>query len=451
MFTRLQLENFKGWEATGPIRLAPITVFFGSNSSGKTSLLQSILLLKQTAESSDRTRVIHPGDERSLVDLGTVPDVIFGKTTDRSLQILLGWTVPEPLDLPSHHRVDEIHFAVDVTVAPDGQPFVAQLSYVMQRAGAHATMRRVEGGGYELAALPRLLRRKGREGLLPPPVRFYGFPDEVANYFRNADWLADLVLALERQLGRVHYVGPLREYPKRSYLWAGDKPENVGTRGALAVAALLRARQDDVMVERSGDGRQWTEPFETTIASWLKHMTVIDDFRVRQIAEGRKEYEVRVRRAPRSAEVLITDVGFGVSQVLPVLVQSYYASPHSTVIFEQPEIHLHPRVQADLADLFIEVARSRRVQFIVESHSEHFLRRLQRRVAEAEMVAHDEVALYTCDVDEGHSTIQELKVDEYGNIANWPRDFFGDEMGDLAAMTLAGLKRQEAREADRGR
>jgi hypothetical protein len=70
-------------------------------------------------------------------------------------------------------------------------------------------------------------------------------------------------------------------------------------------------------------------------------------------------------------------------------------------------------------------------------------------VAEAEMVANEEVALYTCDVEAGHSTIQELQVDEYGNITNWPKDFFGDEMGDLAAMTLAGLKRQEAREADR--
>ena len=72
MFTEMSLKNFKGWEDTEEVRLAPITVFFGTNSSGKTSLLQSILLLKQTAESADRTRVLYPGDERTLVDLGTV-------------------------------------------------------------------------------------------------------------------------------------------------------------------------------------------------------------------------------------------------------------------------------------------------------------------------------------------------------------------------------------------
>ena len=301
---------------------------------------------------------------------------------------------------------------------------------------------REDAAGYDLSALPKLSRRKGRAWPLPAPIRFYGFPDEVANYFQNADWLADLALALEHQLDRVHYVGPLREYPQRSYLWAGERPANVGPRGRLAVPALLAARQDRRKIGRGeGKGRRY-EAFESLIARWLKQMGVIDDFTVHQIARGRKEYEVRVRRSPGSAEVLITDVGFGVSQLLPVLVQSYYAAEHSTVIFEQPEIHLHPKVQADLADVFIDAARYGKVQFVVESHSEHFLRRLQRRVAEAQVITNQEVALYTCDVEAGHSTIQELKVDEFGNIANWPKDFFGDEVGDLVKMAEAAMRRQ---------
>jgi len=450
VFTRLLLKNFKGWEDTGPIRLAPITVFFGSNSSGKTSLLQSILLLKQTAESLDRTRILHPGDDRTLVDLGTIQDLLFDHATDRRLEILIRWRLPKALVLPDKQRAQELQFKVEVKVTEEGQPFVAQLTYLMEEAHAHATMtRREDGTGYDLSAVPTLRRRQGRAWQLPSPIRFYGFPDEVANYFQNADWLADLALALEHQLDRVHYVGPLREYPQRSYLWAGERPANVGPRGRLAVPALLAARQEKRAIGRGeGKGRRY-EQFEPLIARWLKQMAVIDDFKVHQIAKGRKEYEVRVKRTPRSAEVLITDVGFGVSQVLPVLVQSYYAPEHSTVIFEQPEIHLHPRVQAELADVFIDAAKHCDVQFIVESHSEHFLRRLQRRVAEAKLITNEEVALYICDVEGTHSTIQELQVDVYGNITNWPKDFFGDEMGDLAAMTLAGLERQKAREADR--
>jgi predicted ATPase len=131
-----------------------------------------------------------------------------------------------------------------------------------------------------------------------------------------------------------------------------------------------------------------------------------------------------------------------VSQVLPVVVQCFYATPGSTVIFEQPEIHLHPRVQADLADVLIEASTLNGVQFIVESHSEHFLRRLQRRMAE-ETITKDHVALFVCDVVDGRSRIDSLGVDELGNITNWPKDFFGDEIGDLAAMTEAAMKRRK--------
>ncbi|MEB3267176.1 MAG: DUF3696 domain-containing protein, partial [Leptolyngbya sp.] len=148
---------------------------------------------------------------------------------------------------------------------------------------------------------------------------------------------------------------------------------------------------------------------------------------------------------PNAAPVLITDVGFGVSQVLPVLVLCYYAQPGSTVIFEQPEIHLHPSVQAGLADVFIEVAQQRNLQIIVESHSEHLLRRLQRRIAEGETISHEQTALYFCDMDDtGTSHLTPLALDEFGNINNWPPHFFGDEMGDLVAMSEAALQRRLA-------
>src|SRR5581483_4004256 len=112
-----------------------------------------------------------------------------------------------------------------------------------------------------------------------------------------------------------------------------------------------------------------------------------ESFEVRQIAAHRKEYEVVVRARGPQESVNLTDVGFGVSQVLPVVVQCFYAHPNTTIILEQPEIHLHPAVQTALADLFIEAVQAREegqdrsIQLIIESHSEHFLRRLQTRVA----------------------------------------------------------------------
>ena len=124
-----------------------------------------------------------------------------------------------------------------------------------------------------------------------------------------------------------------------------------------------------------------------------------------------------------------------------MLTLCYYAPPGSTIILEQPEIHLHPAVQSGLADVFIDVIKNRGVQIILESHSEHLLHRLQRRIAE-EQLTPDDVALYFTKIEDGESKLDELDVDPYGNIRNWPQNFFGDEMSDLAAMTEAAMQRQ---------
>jgi predicted ATPase len=488
VLTELSLERFKGWKTTGPLRLAPITLLFGANSSGKTSIIQALLLLKQTAESADRSRVLHTGDERTLVDLGTVSDLLYRHEPDESLSIGLQWkNVPLVSAAQAPEKRENQPSTARLAKIPDQQEAPATIGFTVKiRASTDAV--HVESATYRLgretielrrkhdeqekpaaeeptgtatpsAAPPpptpasaryelatsqfKLKRRKGRVWPLPAPVRFYGFPQEVTNYFQNADWLTDLALALENQLARIQYVGPLRERPWRSYKWAGEQPENVGTSGELAVHALLAARSAKLPVALGeGKGRRY-KPFHEVIAGWLTQMHMLDSFAVRPIAKGRKEYEVRVRRAREAPEVDITDVGFGVSQVLPVLVQSFYATANSTVIYEQPEIHLHPSIQADLADVLIEASRGRDVQFIVETHSEHLLRRLQRRIAEGEKLSNQDVAIYFCRAEAGNSIIEELKVDEFGNVTNWPEDFFGDTLGDLKAMTVAGIERRQ--------
>src|SRR5262249_13334889 len=136
-------------------------------------------------------------------------------------------------------------------------------------------------------------------------------------------------------------------------------------------------------------------------------------------------FRVRIRRTSDSPLVLLTDVGFGVSQILPVLVLLAYVPSGSTVLLEQPEIHLHPAVQAGLADILLEAAVIRDVQVVVESHSEHLLRRLQRRVAETTANA-DDCSLYFCDIRGGESVAERLRLNMFGEIENWPNGFFGD-------------------------
>ena len=207
------------------------------------------------------------------------------------------------------------------------------------------------------------------------------------------------------------------------------------------VDALLSSRKRGEHVHSTNTSEGIT--IERHLASWLKHLGLVHDFQVQPVAEDKHLYEVMVQQFPHSAPVLLIDVGFGVSQILPVLALCFYVPQGSVVILDQPDIHLHPSVQAGLADVFIDVWKTRRVQVLFESHSEHLLRRLQRRIAE-EQILQDDVGLYFCSMNgKDSSHISHLEVDQFGNISNWPPDFFGDQFGEIAAMTDAALLRQE--------
>ena len=286
------------------------------------------------------------------------------------------------------------------------------------------------------------IRNPGRAWNLPPPVKCYDFPDEVNGYYQNLGFLSDFVLAYENLFSDVTYLGPLREYPRRSYIWSGERPQDVGLSGEEAIPALLAARAEGLTSPRLVKVKRSHKPIEHRILEWLQKMELIDSFSLEPIAENRRDYEFRVKKSRTSSEVLITEVGFGLSQLLPVLVLCYYVPENSTVILEQPEIHLHPKVQSDLADVLIDVVKNRNVQIVLESHSEHLLNRLQRRIAEEQITAED-TAFYFCQIDDGTSEIKRLKVDEYGNISNWPQDFFGDDIGDLVEKTKAEMHRRK--------
>ena len=128
----------------------------------------------------------------------------------------------------------------------------------------------------------------------------------------------------------------------------------------------------------------------------------------------------------------ITDVGFGISQILPVIVQGFLSFKGSLTMVEQPEIHLHPKMQADLADLFIDVVKSTNNEkkfLLIETHSEYLLRRLRRRIAEG-LISSDDIAIYFVsppkNVD-ASSEILEKEVAVNGSF-EWPEDFYADEL-----------------------
>ena len=460
MLTHLRIRNFKAWRDTGAVRLAPLTVIFGANSAGKSSLGHLLLALQQTARSTDRRRALHLGDSTSLIDLGTFEDCLYGHDLRQTLDFELGWRLPKPLEVrdplqPQRRYLGQhMRLAVALAAGKAAQPEVQAMRYALQSDGtAVLDVDFHRDASRKLSLTSQRYDFKmadGRKWPLDEPEKFYRLSDVTAARFKNAGFMADFALATEAMLDSLSYLGPLRSHPQRIYQWSGDTPASVGPMGEQTIAAILAAQGDARQLNRGP--RKARQGFAEFIAGWLKDLGVIHDFSVRAVATGRKEYEVLVKTGPTSPEVKITDVGFGVSQVLPALVQAFYCPPHSTVWMEQPEIHLHPQVQAELADVFISAIQARQngierqVQLIVESHSEHFLNRLQRRVAEG-VLTPDDVAVYFCRRSAAGADLEPLKLNLFGDIENWPENFFGDEMADIAARTLAAINRRKAQAA----
>ncbi|MDE0133864.1 MAG: DUF3696 domain-containing protein [Acidimicrobiaceae bacterium] len=469
MFTSFSASSYKAWRATDEVALAPITGFFGANSSGKTSLLQQFLLLKQTVQSPDTSKVLDLGDDSAsaLVSVGGWQNLCFGRVLPQLLEFSFTWTPlhrmaveifqPET-DIPDEVvELSRLTFDTEIHVSAL-RAFARRLSYrsddlLVDLSRWHPrdpevswnTVTASVGGGPNRLRL--LEAEKGSLAsdavYLPSLVHCYGFPNELLAHYWNAGFLRDLQLELEHQFERrLFYLGPRRGHGQRHYRWHGSEPVDVGPSGERTVDALLasrgRGRHNAAALADDGTPDERIS-VEEHVARMLRDLGLVTEFSVERASEDSELYRVKVQLTRTSIPVDLMDVGFGVSQLLPLLVLLAYVPESSTVLLEQPEMHLHPRIQSALADVLIDVTRTRKLQIILESHSEHLLMRLQRRIAE-QRISREHVALYFCENDGKESSVAKLELDDCGAIANWPKDFFGDLMGETAAIVSAGLR-----------
>ncbi len=456
MLKQLRIKNFKIWHDTGEIRMAPITLFFGANSSGKSSIGQFLMMLKQTVESPDRKAVFYPGGKNSAVQLGSFSEMVYQRNSEQKISFEYRWDFQDTLQIKDpnskkNYSGNLLSFEA-IVGRKEGLDFSLIVDYFKYRLMDNKDQKLSISLRYKPGSKPEykaeteqydLTRKMMRAWPLKETVRFYGFPDELVAYYQNAAFVQTLNLRHERLFQSLSYLGPLRTKGERLYSWTGIEPESVGYDGANTVAAILAARNRKISL---GKGLK-TKPFEEIIALELKKMDLIEDFKVNPISKERQEYEVKVRSKGSSDFVDIPDVGFGISQVLPVLVQCFYAPVGSIILMEQPEIHLHPNAQSALADVFIDVINSkingidRNIQLIIETHSEHFLRRLQRRIAE-NVVEQENISAYFSSINKTPAMLNQLEIDMFGNIKNWPENFFGDEMGDITEQAKAAMKKR---------
>ncbi|MFZ3131684.1 MAG: DUF3696 domain-containing protein [Desulfosporosinus sp.] len=440
------LKNFKPWKDTRKIELAPMSVFFGENSSGKTSLLQSLLLLKQTVEAHSQEPLLLGGwGGKSLIDLGTAENIFYkGAKTSDTLSIGIEWGKMVN-DALQNIKWLNLLFNVEI-LFKNNTLSVKSLKYANADNESEfiEALRITEGrndGKYELRTgsnIDLTERRKtaGQPWPLPRLVSCYSFPSELDRDYVYSDAIREIEYSFTNLIRSFRYIGPLRLWPSRTYTYANVMPESVGDKGADAVTMLV----GEMNAKTFNPKTHLKNNKIKQVGEALKRLGVITEFEIEPIGGVGRLYELKVRVSKFSPFVSIVDVGFGVSQVLPIIVESVFAGAGSVLLLEQPELHLHPKVQSNLAKVLLDFVKEKSIQYIIESHSEHFLTRLQSEMA-ADSDAINRVKIYFCEQAKGESKIRRLETDEFGYIKDWPEDFFGDVLGERMKMADARARR----------
>ena len=190
-----------------------------------------------------------------------------------------------------------------------------------------------------------------------------------------------------------------------------------------------------------------TRSLEAAVVDWLQYLGVAESVQSRD--RGKFGYELKVNVSGCNQSHDLTHVGVGVSQVLPILVASLLAEPDTTLVFEQPELHLHPKVQTLLADFFLSMTVLGK-QCIVETHSEYLINRLRFRTAAAgeKNPWISALKVYFVERPPEGSTFREVKINEYGAVMDWPDGFFDQSQQEAEAILRAAAKKRKAQRGE---
>ena len=440
MFTQLTLTNFKIWREVH-LKLKPITLLLGTNSSGKSSLIQSLLLIRQTVKCDDPNIDLNLGnpDNQDSVTLGQFQDILCRQVLNiagvsKHVGIEFRWT-------PTGQIADSVLFSAKYRNGPAGS---AELEYLRlgpetedHEIKEYYTVQRRKQGVYALT-LADERRSRGQSADFRPEKSFAFSQAALDRLDKDAKWIKRIGIDLLNELNRMIYLGPVRQLAKRDYLWNGRMPTSIGDDGSKAVDALIASgvAAKKARVAKKAAPREAQLIFET--GQWLNKMDLADELDVKQIGKSSR-YALMVKRYGETSN--LKDVGVGVSQVLPVIVAALFAKPGHIVIVEEAESHLHPLAQRVLAELFASVSKTRNVQFIIETHSEHLFRRMQTLIAKQDIQPED-CGMYFVEREDKRATLRELKTNEYGALTNWPDKFFGDAMGETREQARLMFERQ---------
>lgn len=376
--------------------------------------------------------------------------------TYRSFRYVRSENSPIPsgvIDLLRTHVGDQLRSL------PTGQPTVHEDEGAQDAPTPLVTL---EDWSRWVRGLPPTRRMALRQALLPLIEKVYhAAMDGRPTTFdlapaRLPSVLADSVDYVDAMFSSsLKYLGPLRDEPKALYpLSPTGDPSDVGLRGEYTAAVFDLHKNELISYippSAFGDGgpaktEPVTDTLERAVLDWVRYMGVAEGIYTRD--RGKLGHELKVATTGLDTPHDLTHVGVGVSQVLPILVLCLLARPDTTTVLEQPELHLHPKVQTLLGDFFLSMALLQK-QCIIETHSEYLINRLRLRIASAHENSLTSITkMYFVEKLEGVSSFREVFVNRFGSIIDWPDGFFDQSLRETESILVAATTKKRL---ERGR
>ncbi len=441
MITSLHLHNYKAFENLD-IKIRPITLILGPNNSGKSSILSALRVLVQTLESRDPDVPLLLNG--IMGDLGTYKDIVYSNNRRKPIEIGIGvvdnqkakntiWGVSSKnglrINLTFKYRAKRRELILSGCEVKNDKQILLLTKY------SEDTEK------YLIEIISGKPIPSGQKSVYSKYLRMRNFIPQILFLFENENSFVELFeksqinllrdmnytfRVISRCIENIEYLGAMRVPPSRIYTYSGERRNRIGASGENAVNILA---MDSARVNRK------TNRIATHVSTWLSQANIASSFEVTPTSDS--FYEIRIQHPKTKESENLADVGLGNSQILPVLVGGYNLYPGSTYLVEEPEIHLHPKAQAELGSFFLDLY-AKGIQSIVETHSEHFILRLQQYVADRKISAKDIQFLYI-DADSEKKYVKVLELDKDGFfIQDWPGGFFPEKLEE--AKNLAKIR-----------
>lgn len=444
MINAIRLRNFKCFEDSGWIDIKSLNLLFGYNSSGKSSILKFFLMMKQTLESSMNDRAPLIFSDSNGVDLGSYKDVIFNGNVKKdielsfklSLTLLVQYFSEKvyggflfPMQEADDNLIVNIVFSYD-----EISGVVFQKRYeVLHKDKVIISIDNDGNSNFKISQLDRVNVDFNKINLSPddfeihidkfiltPRIRFESNDNFDARLAMNDITVLCIVFrsVIHNFFSEMVHIGPLRTPPNRINRFTSDNPKNVGSTGAYAYNLLYNSHKntDDEQRKLLDRVNKWLNDYNYSL-----HLNII--------AQDIVEFQLVDVRS--NNVISIVDAGFGISQVLPIVVELMNNANEvgKVVLIEQPEIHLHTKMQSELADLIIDCINLNKNNIvIVETHSENLLLRIRKNLLENQIdklkgFDKNKLSTYYVSNDGTSSIVSNIEFSEDGSVKSENKEF----------------------------